>query len=285
MNSFLQLDQPVRGFAEFSVLISVYSGSNPIYFNEAMTSIWDNQKLKPTQICLVCDGVLPIVLERVLDEWSKRLGSYLTIIRLKEHVGLAIALNKGIGFCKFPLIARMDADDISLPDRFLLQFNYMKNHPEVEVLGTQVEEWSDDLTHRITFRFVPVEMRRIIRYAKLRSPLNHPSVMYRKASIECVGLYPKMYPEDYPLWCTMLLKGCVLGNLSQTLVLMRSTSAYSSRRGFKLFKAECRVIRHLYKMGFLSFFEYTTSLFIRFFYRLSPSQVKILLKSVASYFH
>ena len=270
--------------AEFSVLMSVYSESSPEYLNEAMRSIWDNQTLKPAQICLVCDGKLPTVLEEVLAIWSERLGSFLTLVRLKNHGGLALALNKGIAHCKFPLIARMDADDVSLPNRFFLQYHYMSDHPEVDALGAQVEEWNDDLTHFINFRKAPKERERIIKFAKLRSPINHPTVMCRKTSLERVGLYPLMYPEDYPLWCTMLQKGCVLDNLSETLVLMRSSSAYSFRRGNKLFKAECEVLAHLHKIGFLSTTEYMLSIFVRFFYRNSPTRIKILLKSLASYF-
>ena len=270
--------------AEFSVLMSVYSESSPVYLNEAMISIWDDQTLKPAQICLVCDGLLPKALEDILTIWSKRLGNILTLVRLRNHGGLALALNKGIAHCKFPLIARMDADDVSLPNRFFLQYQYMSDHPEVDVLGAQVEEWNDELTRFINFRKAPKEPDRIIKFAKLRSPINHPTVMYRKTSLVRVGLYPLMYPEDYPLWCTMLQRGYVLDNLSETLVLMRSSSAYSFRRGNKLFKAECEVLAHLHKIGFLSTTEYMLSILVRFLYRNSPTRIKILLKSLVSYF-
>lgn len=267
---------------DFSVLISVYALSNPDHFNEALESIWTKQILKPGQICLVKDGVLPDTLNKICDQWKQKLEDALTLVELKTQSGLAVALNTGFNHCLFPLVARMDADDVSLPDRFLLQYRYMQKHPEVDVLGGQVDEYDDDLRNKLASRFVPLFHERILSYAKLRSPFNHPTVMYRKFAIEKIGGYPLLYPEDYPLWGLMAVNGFIFANLPQKLLIMRSSSAYKFRRGFSFFCGEYKVIKYLYEIGFLNIQDFVWSVLVHFCYRICPYWVKRYIKSCFS---
>ena len=278
------MNDNVSGIVDISVLMSVYSKSHPKYLDEAIESIWTNQISKPKQICIVSDGPLSEQLDAVLNKWSEILGDRLTRVKLASHCGLAVALNKGIAHCNSQIIARMDADDVSWPERFATQYAFMQQHPEIDVLGTQVEEKDDELKNLLGYRFVPLTQKEILEFAKLRSPFNHPSVMYRKKSVESVGKYPVLYPEDYPLWGLMLLKGCQFANLPEILVTMRSSSAYKYRRGLQFFLAELRVENFLYLQGFLNFRQYLKSLLFRLLYRLSPSYLKILFKHCYSYF-
>ena len=273
------MSDEVSETVDISVLMSVYSKSHPKYLDEAIESIWTNQTSKPKQICIVSDGPLSEQLNTVLRKWSEILGNRLTQVKLAEHSGLAVALNEGLIHCKSQIIARMDSDDISWPDRFSRQYAFMQEHPDIDVLGTQVEERDDELNNVYGYRRVPLAQKEIERFAKLRSPFNHPSVVYRKKTIERIGKYPVLYPEDYPLWGLMLLKGCRFANLPDVLVTMRSSSAYKYRRGWRFFCAELRVENYLYDIGFLNFREYLKSLVFRFFYRLSPAPLKIFLKS------
>lgn len=268
-------------FGEFSVLISVYSKSDPRQLHEAIASIWSEQRLRPSQLCIVEDGPLSEDLSRVLRQWSEELGSLFMIrVPIKNHVGLATALNKGLDFCKYPIVARMDADDISLPNRFEQQFEFLSQHPGIDVLGSQVEERDDKLTKKFGIRKVPLDHSAIFKYAKIRCPLNHPTVMFRKRSVELVGKYPLMYPEDYPLWGKMLNEGFNFANLSDVHVLMRSESAYSFRRGYRFFLGEIHVVKYLYDIRFITAFEAIISLVIRAFYRLCPFKIKLFLKSL-----
>ena len=104
-----------------SVLMSTYINEQPNYLDEAMRSIWTEQKKKPDQIVLVEDGPLPTSLYCILSKWQNVIGDKLTIIENKQNKGLALSLNDGIEACKGDLIARMDTDDIALPDRLKLQ--------------------------------------------------------------------------------------------------------------------------------------------------------------------
>ena len=267
---------------DISVLMSVYARSNPDYLDEAIDSIWTKQTCKPSQVCIVCDGPLPVCLELILDKWSNLLGNRLTRVKLGKHSGLAAALNEGLTFCRSSLIARMDADDVSWPERFEKQYSFMLQHPEVDVLGTQVEEKDDELKTTLGYRSVPLTQKDIVKFAKYRSPFNHPSVMYRKKSIEKVGKYPPLYPEDYPLWGLMLTKCAVFANLQEVLLTMRAGSAYRFRRGLHFFISEVKAIYFLHKIGFLNFGELLLSLFVHFCYRLSPPSLKVVLKSMSS---
>lgn len=267
---------------DFSVLISVYGLSDPRHFDEALDSIWTKQVLKPSQICLVKDGVLTETLNQICDKWKKNLGDVLNIVELKSRSGLAVSLNTGLTYCKYPLVARMDADDVALPCRFLLQYNYMQSHPEIDVLGGQIDEYNDDLNVKLASRLVPLKHDEIVRYAKLRSPFNHPTVMYRKCALEQIGGYPLFYPEDYPLWGKMALNGFIFANLPQTLLLMRSSSAYEFRRGISFFCSEYKVVKYLHEIGFLSSKEFIQSMLLRFCYRICPYKVKIYIKSLLS---
>lgn len=266
----------------FSVLMSVYSKSDPVFVNEAMESIWTYQTLKPMQICIVKDGVLSSKLNQVISSWCEKLNDVITVVELSENKGLAQALNEGLVFCKCPLIARMDSDDVSLPRRFELQYEFFNAHSDIDVLGTQVEERDDQLQEVITKRTVPQTHTDIVHFAKLRSPLSHPSVMFKKSSVLLAGGYPNFFPEDYPLWVIMIMSGYKFANLSETLLIMRSGGAYKFRRGIRFFIRELSVLVFFKKIRFLTWCEFFKSIVVRLIYRISPACLKILVKSCFS---
>ena len=100
------------------VLMSVYKGEIVENLNDCFKSIWTYQSFKPSQIVLVLDGPLTSELESCIKYWCDTLGDKLTLVPLKENVGLGSALASGLKACKGEFIARMDTDDISMPSRF-----------------------------------------------------------------------------------------------------------------------------------------------------------------------
>jgi glycosyltransferase involved in cell wall biosynthesis len=127
----------------FSVLLSVYKKENPSYLKQALTSIWDEQTLKPDQIVLVKDGALTLELDNVINEWLKKLGSLLTIVELPKNVGLGTALIEGLKYCKYDIVARMDTDDISLPQRFEKQIAFFEQNKDSVIVGSSILEFYD----------------------------------------------------------------------------------------------------------------------------------------------
>lgn len=262
---------------EFSVLLSVYHNTNPLYFHQALRSVWCLQTLRPSEVVLVQDGPVSKAVEREIEYWQDKIGSQFKLIQQPLNLGLASSLNEGLKHCSFDLIARMDDDDYSLPKRFELQVAFLMKHPEVSVLGTQIEERDNDLKKVISTRKVPLNHMQIIKFSKIRSPINHPSVMFRKSVISRYGGYPEIFPEDYALWGKLIINGVIFSNLPEKLLIMRTAEAVVSRRGFKFFCGECHVLIYLYKIGLLGGLDLFGQIIIRFFVRCSPRYIKKFL--------
>lgn len=262
----------------FSVLMSIYHKEKLEYFNRAMQSIWDDQSAKPHEIVLVQDGKLTDDLYNVISEWKNKLGDVLKIIPLEHNVGLGDALNEGIKHCSYELIARMDTDDISLPDRFEKQLKIFENS-DVDICSSWVSEFDNDENTIISYRKIPREHDEIVNYSKMRNPINHPAVMYKKSIVEQAGGYKKMmWFEDYYLWSRMILNGAKFYNIQEALVNMRAGYGQLERRGgLKYAIEEFKFLKKLKEIGFLATSQFIKSVLIRFIARILP---KSLLKNI-----
>ncbi len=259
----------------FSVLMSVYFQTKAEYLQQALDSIWTHQTLRPEQIVIVVDGTISQEVADTIRKWEVSLGETITRVVLDKNSGLAVAMNTGLRFCRHELVARMDSDDVSVSDRFEKQVNYFVIHPEVVVLGGQVEEKNEALTEVWGYRHVPTEMGKIERFIKYRSPLNHPSVMFRRDAILKVGGYPlNIYPEDYLLWVKLLVNNSVLANLPDVLLQMRVEHAVNTRRGRRMLIGELKTYQYLYQQNVLNLFEYGIAIAGRSALRLSPMLLK-----------
>ncbi len=209
-----------------SALLSVYAREKPEYLNQALESIWDQQAVKPCEVVLVEDGALTPGLYNVVDFWKNKLQKKLLVVRLSENKGLAYALNEGIKQCSGNYIARMDSDDISLPDRFKKQLEYIRENPAVDILGS----WAIDIDadgNKLSLRKVPATHQKIIKYI-WTCPLIHPSVMFKKQSLLDAGLYNEHITrrQDYELWFRCAKAGLKFANIPEPLLLYRFTDAW-----------------------------------------------------------
>ena len=135
------MDDKNKNMNSFSVLLSVYFKENPNYLAKALESIWINQVLKPTQIVVVKDGALTPELEEVLNDFSKI--APIDYVVNENNIGLSASLNKGLKACKYEIVARMDTDDISCPNRFEKQMAFFNENPGIDILGsfaTKIDE-------------------------------------------------------------------------------------------------------------------------------------------------
>lgn len=258
----------------FSVLMSIYHKEKPEYFNRAMQSIWNEQSVKPDEIVLVQDGKLTDELYSSIDEWKTKLGDVLKIIPLEKNVGLGDALNEGIKHCSYELIARMDTDDISLPDRFEKQLKVFDNS-DIDICSGWLSEFEDDENVITSYRKLPQNHDEILKYAKTRSPISHPAVMFKKSMVEQAGGYKKMMlMEDYYLWIRMIMKKAKFYNIQEVLLHMRAGDSMLERRwGLKYAKSELALSREFYKIGFLDIKEYIKIVFIRVPIRFVPKKL------------
>ncbi len=266
----------------FSVLMSIYHKEKPEYFDRCMQSIWDEQTLKPDEIVLVQDGKLTDELYEAINKWQKKLDNVLKIIPLEQNVGLGDALNVGLQSCSYELVARMDTDDIALPDRFEKQLEVFEKS-DVDICSSWVSEFDSDENEIVSYRKLPKVHDEIVSFAKKRNPLNHPAVMYKKSVVENAGGYKKMmWFEDYYLWVRMILDGAKFYNIQETLVKMRAGYGQLERRsGLKYAIEEYKFLKRLKEIGFLNNFEFYRNLLVRFIARVLPKRfVKIVYKKI-----
>lgn len=261
----------------FSVITSVYKNDNALFVKDALDSMLVDQTIKPTEIILVRDGIVPKALESLLCKYESEYKDLIKIIRLEQNKGLGNALKIGVENAQNDLIARMDSDDLCLRNRFEKQLAYFQNNPECDILGGQMTEFIDTPDNICGKRLVPISNEDIYSYMKNRCALNHVTVMFRRKSIISVGNYQDWFwNEDYYLWIRMMLANCKFANLPDVLVNVRSgLDQYSRRGGIKYFKSEIGIKRLMLKKGLISYPIYLKNYIMRFIVQiLMPNKIR-----------
>ena len=213
-----------------------------------------NQTVRPDEIVLVEDGPLTDELYKIVDEYK----DLLHIVVNEKNVGLGLALNAGLKACKNELVARMDTDDISKPDRCEKQLNRFLEKPSLAIVGSHIDEFVGTPDNVISQRRVPTTSEAIYDYAKKRSAFNHPSVMYRKSAVLAEGGYSDLKRnQDVDLFGRMLFKGYKAENINEALLWFRSSDELAVRRkSWENTKSYISTIKKFWKMGYSSFFDY-----------------------------
>lgn len=214
----------------YSVLMSVYHKADPTFFDAALDSLV-NQTVQSDDIVIVCDGPLTAELDAVLERYQQQYPAIFHIVRLEQNVGIGEAANAGLSHCKNDLIAKMDADDIAVPQRCEWQLERFMQCPELTILGGYISEFDQDPNHPNTIREVPLANDAIRAFGRRRQPFNNQTVMYRRSAVLQVGGYSKMRrSEDFDLYARLLCAGYYCENLSQVLVQVRVDQDALSRR-------------------------------------------------------
>lgn len=254
-----------------SVLMSVYSEEKLDYLESCLQSLVE-QTLMANEVVLVEDGPISSDLLDVIERYRKVLN--IISVSLEKNVGLGCALNAGLKTCTFDLVARMDTDDLAVPNRFEKQVIFMQVHPEISASSGCIDELDDD-GEFLSKRSLPLTHCLLLKFAKKRNPLSHPAVIFRKQVVLSVGGYPEFRnAQDYALWTLLIVKGFHLANLPDVLVKMRTGSRMMERRGLNYLKGEVKLLQFQRSIGFLSFNQFIFNFFVRSVVRLSPMFVK-----------
>lgn len=263
---------------KFSVVVSVYYQDDPVWLKRALDSII-NQTVIPDEIILVVDGTIGDNLKKTINSYSKL--NLLKIIRLKVNRGLGYSRHKAILHSNYGLIAFMDADDISVTNRFEQQLQIFKKM-KVDVVGGLIEEFGKDSSDSSLIRHLPQKHKDIVSFGKWRNPVNHVTVMLKKDAYFKVGGYkPIRDVEDYDLFVRMIQNGSKFYNLQYVLVLVRGGDSYYSRRGGKnILSSEISLFLKMHKTGYLSKKQMIINIFIRIFTRHLPSKIMIKLYKI-----
>lgn len=262
---------------QFSVCTSVYKNDNPEYVGTALDSMLVNQTVKPTEIVLVQDGPVPSGLSALLLEYEEKYPDVMHIIRLEKNGGLGNALKLGVENAKYDIIARMDSDDICLPDRFEKQLAYLEAHPECDIVGGQMTEFIGSPDNIVGRRAVPLTNEEIYDYMKSRCALNHVTVMFRKEAVLKAGNYQDWFwNEDYYLWVRMMMNKCVFANIPDVAVNVRSgADQYARRGGKKYFDSEIGIKKLMLKNGMITKTQFAVNYVLRFIIQLLlPNSVR-----------
>lgn len=254
----------------FSVLISVYVKENPYCFSEALKSIWLNQTLRPDEIIIVEDGPITGELEKVIVEFANQAS--VQRVKISENKGLGPALNLGLLHCQHEIVARMDSDDICHPSRFDKQINFLVNNPDVSLLSSNISEFDNDYQNVSNERCVPCKHSEIVEFSKLRNPMNHMAVMFRKTAVlDSGGYIPFLGYEDYYLWVRMLVKGYKAHNLEESLVYARvGNNMLARRQGYIYFKQELKLQAEFVRLGHINLIQFSRNICLRAIPRLLP---------------
>ena len=167
-------------------------------------------------------------------------GVQFKVIRFDENRGLGEALKTAVENCSYELVARMDSDDIAVCNRFELQLCAFLEHPDVSIIGGQIEEFITSPDDVVGKRVVPKTDAELKQYMKRRCPFNHMTVMFKRSDVLQAGNYQDWFwNEDYYLWIRMALAGMEFQNFPETLVYVRvGADMYARRGGDKYFKSE-----------------------------------------------
>lgn len=248
----------------FSVLMSVYYNDNSEDFEDALLSVI-NQTIIPDEIILVIDGPIP---EATMEKISLLKKEYpiIRVFPLEKNLGLGPALNYGLKQCTYELVARMDSDDISVPNRFEKQLKCFEENPNLSVVGGFIDEFEKNPEHPINTKSLPTDDENIKKFLKYRNPINHQTVMFKRIDVEKVGGYKDWhFNEDYFLWIRMSENDFLFKNIDSILVHMRVNDKLFERRGgYKYFQNQKKLMYYMLEHNIITYFVYIQNILKRF---------------------
>lgn len=243
--------------------MSVYKNDKADSFVEAVRSIYF-QTIKPNDVVLVVDGPVPDEISKAIEQLQGEIST-LNVIWHEKNMGHAKARQTGLEVAKNNLVAVMDSDDLSVPNRFELQLKAIEEHPEVSVVGGLIHEFIGEPSNIVGKRIVPESDEAIKDYMKSRCPMNLVSVMLKKNDVMAVGGYQDWYcEEDYYLWLRLALGGYKFYNIQENLVNVRvGDEMYQRRGGWKYFRSEAKLQKYMFDKNIIWLGKYLLNVTMR----------------------
>jgi len=261
--------------ASLSVLMSLYIKEKPGYVEQCFQSLL-RQTVQADEWVVVEDGPLTEELYAVLEKYEKAYPGLIKRVPFAENRGLGLALRSGVPECSNDLIARMDTDDICREDRFEKQLAEFAADPELDIVGSNIDEFEDTPDTIVAERNVPLTDGEIKKHQKKRDAFNHMTVMYKKKAVLDAGNYqscPLM--EDTYLWVRMMKNGVKCRNIGEPLVFARiGRDMFGRRGGWAYFKKYRTGKKMVYDTGYISWFDYAHVIVIQFFVALMPGRLR-----------
>ena len=212
-----------------SVVMSVYNDCK--YLRESIESILA-QTFSNFEFIIVDDGSTDDTLSLIRKFNDDRI-----CLLKQDHKGLPAALNYGISKANGDLVVRMDADDISFPDRIEKQVAFMDSNPIVDMVGGSAEI-INNIGETIGRRSSIIGEENIVKLAPYANPTIHPTLCFKRNVINKIGGYREafLYAQDYDLVLRMIDLKYRIDNMPDTLIKYRTNKKHSSNKLFKHLK-------------------------------------------------
>jgi glycosyltransferase involved in cell wall biosynthesis len=260
----------------YSVLLPVYRGDKADWLKIAVDSMLA-QTLPPGEIVIAVDGPIDDELDMVIAHYKTSDKDLFTIYKYERNEGLGKLLYKTLPLCRNEYIARMDADDYSLPRRMEKQFAAITKNTDINVVGTNVDEFNGDISNVVAHVVLPETPEEVYSFAKKRCPVRHPTLLYKKSEVIAAGNYTptQINVQDYDLVVKLLLHGYKIYNIQEPLVKMRVLNNFYKRRGgVRYLKLVHEAKKRFYKTGFLSWSQYIVSFYGQAMVILMPGKLR-----------
>lgn len=235
--------------AKIAVIMSLYKNDILDYVKLSIDSILE-QTYDDFDFYIQIDGEIRSDVDTYLKSINdKRLKIYYR----RDNKGLAYSLNELLALIRpydYTYIARMDADDISLPNRFHKQVEYLEMNPMVDMVGGAINEIDADGNDRGKVTKYPTDSDDCKAFFAKRNPVAHPTVLFRRSFFNKTGwAYPMDYirNEDTRLWHEGYKNGCVIANISDVVLHFRMTDSMfeNRRRGVKFAKSQLELRKQI----------------------------------------
>lgn len=216
-----------------AILLPVYRNDKVTYVIQSFDSIL-SQTYRDIHLYIGVDGPVGDELVQCLKDYEK--DKRVSVLWFKENRGLAIVLNDLLEICfkeGYEFIARMDADDISMPERIEKQMKYLIGHPDIDVVGGAIEEIDENSESHGKIIIYPETSEECYKFFSRRNPHAHPAVLFRKSFFEKSGC--KYRPEyrqnqDTMLWFDGMKAGTKHANIPDVVLRFRFTNSLFKKR-------------------------------------------------------
>lgn len=237
----------------YTVIMSIYSKVNANDLKISIESVL-NQTYKTNEFIIIKDGILTEKLEDTLKRIVKKNANVFKIIELEKNMGAGYAYNKGIELCTNKWAAIMDSDDYAIPTKFEKQMNYLFEHADIDVIGSNAVEFINTFENIVSTRIMPEFNTDIIKFGKGRCPIIQPTAIFKVSSVKNAGSYQvSPLTEDYDLYIRMIISGCKFYNYQEVLYYVRTSDDFFKRRGgLKYLKPILSFKWKYYRNGFYS---------------------------------
>lgn len=237
-----------------SVLVPIYFKENTETVKKSLVSM-ALQTVKPDEIVCVLDEPSTPEIEENIDAFSLESGIKIVKCYCKRGSGLGSVLNLGVANCSCDYIARMDADDVAIPERLEKERDFLEQHKDIDVVGSNIAEFDNCINEIIAFRNVPEHDTDCKKMLKNRDPINHMTAMFRRSSVLKAGNYSSEMKscEDTYLWTSFYAAGLNFANIQDNLVFVHAgREMYERRSGKKAYYYVKKAIEYKQRVGLIN---------------------------------